>query len=177
MKTIVIYRSKTGFVRKYAEWIAEDLLADIFEVSEVNIDMVAKYDTVVFGGSLHAVGINRVKFITKNIDRLKDKKIVIFASGASPSSEKVIKEVMNNNLTSDQQQYIKFFYLRGGFNYNKLPFFDKVLMTLLKWSIKIKKKQKKELTFDEIGMLEVLDKPADFTRKNNIEEMITYIKS
>ena len=58
MKTIVIYKSKTGFVRKYAEWIAEDLLADIFEVSKVNINMLAKYDTVIFGGSLHAVGIN-----------------------------------------------------------------------------------------------------------------------
>lgn len=25
MKTIVVYRSKTGYTRKYAEWIAEEL--------------------------------------------------------------------------------------------------------------------------------------------------------
>lgn len=175
MKTIVIYKSKTGFVRKYAEWIAEDLLADIFEVSKVNINMLTKYDTVIFGGSLHAVGINGVKFITNNIDKLKGKKIIVFASGASPWSEKVMKEVMTNNFTLDQQKNIKFFYLRGGFNYSQLSPFDKVLMTLLKWSIKIKKKKKKELTSDEIGMLEVLDKPADFTSKSNIEKMVTYV--
>lgn len=175
MKAVIIYKSKTGFVKKYAEWIAEDLLADIFEVSKVNLNMLTKYDTVIYGGSLYAVGINGVKFITKNIDKLMGKRIVVFASGASPSSEEVIKEVITHNFTSDQQKHIKFFYLRGGFNYNKLPPFDKVLMTLLKWKIKTKKK--KELTSDEIGMLEAYDKPADFTRKSNIEEIVSYVNS
>jgi menaquinone-dependent protoporphyrinogen IX oxidase len=177
MKTIVVYKSKTGFVRKYAEWIAEELSADIFEASKVTADMLTVYDTIIYGGSLHAVGINGVKFITKNMDKLKGKKIVVFASGASLPSENVVKEVINNNFTLDQQRYIKLFYLRGGFNYNKLPPFDKVLMTLLKWKIEIKKKQKKELLNDEIGMLQLFGKPTDFTRKKNIDEMISYINS
>lgn len=176
MKTIVIYKSKTGFVKKYAKWIAEELSADIFEASKVNVDMLKTYDTVVYGGSLHAVGINGVKLITKNMDKLKDKKVVVFASGASLSSEKVIKDVVTNNFTPEQQNYIMFFYLRGGFDYNKLPPFDKVLMTLLKWDINKKRKQGKELTPDEIGMLDLLDKPADFTRKENIEGIVNYVK-
>jgi menaquinone-dependent protoporphyrinogen IX oxidase len=177
MNTIVVYKSKSGFVRNYAEWIAEELSADIFEASEVNINMLTKYNIVIYGGSLHAVGINGIKFISKNIDKLKDKKIVVFASGASPSSEKVIKEVLANNFSADQQNYIKFFYLRGGFNYNKLPPFDKVLMTLLKWKIKSKKKQNKELMPDEIGMLAVLENPADFTKRENIDEIVAYVNS
>lgn len=177
MNAVVVYKSKSGFVRNYAEWIAEELSADIFEVSKVNINMLTKYDTVVYGGSLHAVGINGVKLITKNIDKLKDKKLVVFASGASPSSENAIKEVIANNFTSDQQNHIKFFYLRGGFNYNKLPPFDKVLMTLLKWKIMSKKKQNKELMPDEIGMLAVLENPADFTRRANVEEIVIYVNS
>jgi flavodoxin len=58
MKTLVVYKSKTGYTKKYAEWIAEELSADILEVSKVNINILASYDTVIFGGSLHAVGIN-----------------------------------------------------------------------------------------------------------------------
>jgi menaquinone-dependent protoporphyrinogen IX oxidase len=177
MKTIVIYKSKSGFVRNYAQWIAEELSGDIFEVSKVNSNMLATYDTVVYGGSLHAVGIIGVKFIKKNIDKLKDKRLVVFASGASPSSEEVIKEVRNNNFTKEQQKDIEFFYLRGGFNYNKLPLYDKILMTILKWKIKIKKKQKKELIPDEIGMLAFFDKPVDFTKKKNIYEIVSYINS
>ena len=177
MKTIVIYKSKSGFVKNYAQWIAEELSADIFEVSKVNINMLTKYDTVVYGGSLHAVGIIGVKIITRNIDKLKDKRLIVFASGASPSSEEVIKEVKNNNFTQDQQTHIKFFYLRGGFNFNKLPPFDKVLMTLLKRRINIKKKRKKELIPDEIGMLAFFDKPVDFTKRKNIDEIVSYIYS
>jgi menaquinone-dependent protoporphyrinogen IX oxidase len=175
MKAVVVYKSKTGFTKKYAEWIAEDLLADIFEVSKVNIKMLAEYDTIIYGGSLYAVGINGVKLITQNINKLKDKKVVVFTTGASPSRENVINEVRDKNFTADQQKYIKFFYLRGGFNYSKLNLFDKFLMTLLKWKIKSKKEE--ELTNDEIGMLAVYNKPVNFTRKENIDEIIKYVIS
>lgn len=146
MKTVVIYKSKTGYTKKYAEWIAEDLCADIFEVSKVNVNMLNTYDTIVYGGSLYAVGIIGVKLITKNINKLKDKKVVVFATGASPSRNEVIREITEKNFTTEQQKYIKFFYLRGGFNYSKLNYIDKFLMTLLKW--KIKNKKQEELSKD-----------------------------
>lgn len=173
MKTVVVYKSKTGFTKKYAQWIAEELSADIFEVSKINIDMLTSYDTIIYGGSLYAVGILGVKIITKNIDKLKDKKIIVFATGASPSRIEAINEVKDANFTNEQQRYIKFFYLRGGFNYSKLSTFDKFLMTLLKLKIKMKK----ELTSDEKGMLACYARPADFTKKTNLGELIKYAKN
>jgi hypothetical protein len=83
--------------------------------------------------------------------------------------------VRNKNLTPEQQQYIKFFYLRGGFDYSKLSTFDKMLMNLLKLKLKNKKRREKKLTPDEAGMLTAYDKPVDFTRKNNIDEIISYV--
>lgn len=173
MKTIVVYKSKTGFTKKYAEWIAEDLSADLFEVSKVNIDILTQYDTIIYGGSLYAVGIIGVKLITKNINNLKDKKVIVFATGASPARNDAIKEVTDKNFTQDEQKYIKFFYLRGGFNYSKLNAFDKFLMTLLKWKIKHKKQE--ELSNDEIGMLSIYDKPVDYTLRKNVESIIAYV--
>lgn len=177
MKSVVIYKSKTGYVKKYAEWLAEELSADIFELSQVNINVLTYYDNVIYGGSLHAVGIIGINFITKNIDKLKGKKVVVYATGASPSSEDLISEVMTNNIPPDQQKLIKFFYLRGGFNYDKLPLTDKVLMALLKWKIKRKKKQERPLTRDEKGMLAAYDKPVDFTKKEYIDDIVNYIHS
>ncbi|MBU3092847.1 flavodoxin domain-containing protein [Clostridium sp. CM028] len=177
MKVVVIYKSKTGFTKQYAEWIAEELSADIFDVSNVATNIVAAYDIVIYGGSLYAVGINGVKYITKNLDILKDKKVIIFATGASPSSQEAIDEVRNTNFTPGEQKHIQFFYLRGGFNYSKLKPFDKVLMTLLKWKMQMKVKMKKDLTPDERGMLACYDKPVDFTRKKNIDKIITYVNS
>lgn len=173
MKTVVIYKSKTGFTKKYAEWIAEELSADIFNVTEITIDTLKEYDTVIYGAGLYVVGINGVKFITKNLDKLKNKKIAVFATGVSPSRSSDIEKVKDSNFTLEQQKYIKFFYLRGGFNYNNLTVIDKVLMTFLKWKIK----SKKELTPDEKGMLAVYNKPVDYTIKKNIDEILVYVNS
>lgn len=173
MKAVVIYKSQTGFTKKYAEWIAEELAADIFHVSEANIDMLQNYDTVIYGGGLYASGINGVKFITENSDSLKGKKVIVFATGASVGRAEEIEGVKNKNFTAEQQEYIKFFYLRGGFNYNKLSPVNKILMTILKWKLKMKK----DLTPDERGMLASYDHSVDFVKKKNIQELVAYANS
>ncbi|WP_215830573.1 flavodoxin domain-containing protein [Pelorhabdus rhamnosifermentans] len=175
MQTVVIYKSKTGFARKYAEWIAEELSADIFDASEITVDRLVAYDTVIYGGGVYAVGINGIKYIRQNLDKLKDKKIIVFATGASPSREGVISEVRDKNFTIEEQKHIQLFYLRGGFDYSKLNLFYKILMMLLKWKLKMKGKQK--ITSDERGMLASYDKPVDFTQKKNIDEIIAYVNS
>ncbi|MCT4598130.1 MAG: flavodoxin domain-containing protein [Vallitalea sp.] len=173
MKTIVVYRSKSGFVKRYATWIAEELSADLFEYSKVTIEDLMPYDTIIYGGGLYAVGINGVNLIKKNLNKLEDKKIIVFASGATPGRDNEIVEIKNGNFTVEQQKRIEFFYLRGGFDYNKLALIDKILMNLLKLKLKYKSK----LTLDEKGMLASYSLPVDFTKKNNIDEIITYVNS
>ncbi|AGY75951.2 MULTISPECIES: hypothetical protein [Clostridium] len=48
-------------------------------------------------------------------------------------------------------------------------------MALLKW--KIKSKNPKKLTSDEIGMLAIYDKPVNFTARKSIDEIVAYVKS
>lgn len=177
MKTLVMYISKTGFTKKYAEWISEELSADLFHASKVTTNMLSTYDCVIYGGGLYVVGINGVKLITQNVDKLNGKKVVVFATGMSPLRKEGVSEVKNKNFTLEQEEIIKFFYLRGGFNYRSLNLLDKVLMTLLKTSIKWKKIRKKKLNSDEIGILEIFDKPTDYTRRNKIDEIIAYVTS
>lgn len=64
--------------------------------------------------------------------------------------------------------------MRGGFDYNRLPLIEKMLMKLLRWKIK-KKGRGEELTAEETGILTVFDKQVDFTRENNIADIIEYI--
>jgi len=174
MKTIVIYRSTTGFTRKYAEWIAKALNADLFEHKQVKDMMLQEYDAIVFGGSLHAVGIRGLKLIKRNLPEIAGKKIVVFATGAAPMQENVEEEVKNGNFNKEELEHIKVFYLRGGFNYKKLGFIDKLLMTLLKW--KMKSKNKADLTADEIGMLAVYETPVDYTKEKYIEPIVQYLQ-
>jgi menaquinone-dependent protoporphyrinogen IX oxidase len=172
MKTIVIYTSTTGFTKKYAEWIAQDLGADLVEARGVHPETFSGYDTVIYGGSLHAVGIRGIKALKRNFPRLDGKRIIVFATGATPARVDVPEEVINANFTSEERARIKFFYLRGGFDYSKLGLIDKILMNLLKLKIK----GNKERAPDENGMLAAYSQPVDFTKKANIRDLVVYAK-
>ncbi len=172
-KTVVIYKSTSGFTKKYAEWIAQSLNCDLLDRKQADLEKILNYDIIIYGGSLHAAGIRGVDLIRKNLPRLKEKTIVIFATGASPARPAVSSEVLNRNFTSDQQNQISFFYLRGGFDFNKLDLVNKALMTLMKWKIKFKKKWDS----DEKGMMAAFSKPVDFTDKENLKELLQFIHS
>ncbi|MBA7519820.1 hypothetical protein ES705_11908 [subsurface metagenome] len=171
MKTVVVYKSISGFTKKYAEWIAEKLEADLFRVEKINIDILLKYDIIIYGGSLHAVGISGVNIIKGNLNKLRDKNIIIFTTGASLAKESIISEVGDSNFSVEEQKQIQFYYFRGGFDFNKLNLINKILMTLLKWKIKLKRHK----TPDEKGMLAAYSKPMDFTKKENIKELLEYV--
>ncbi|MFA7069096.1 MAG: flavodoxin domain-containing protein, partial [Acidaminococcaceae bacterium] len=81
MRSVVIYSSKTGFTKKYAKWLAEDLSADIFDATKVTAEMLEGYDTIIYGGGLYALGISGVEYIKQNRGKLKNKKVVVFATG------------------------------------------------------------------------------------------------
>lgn len=172
-KVAVIYKSKYGSTKRYAEWIAKAVDGDLFESSKIKVEDLLHYDTVVFGGSLHAVGIKGVELITKNFQQLKNKKIIVFATGCSPAKEEAIQHVINHNFIVDIKEKIKFFYLRGAFNYSKLNLTDKLLMSLLKR--KLKKKKQEDLDQDSRELLAVYNNPVDWTDEKTITPLVKYI--
>lgn len=169
----VVFRSKSGFTKKYAKWIAEAVNADLYEGQNVSLDTLLKYDTIVYGGGLYAGGINGIKLITSHFDQLKGKNLIVFWLGASPVREKTFEEIKTRSFTPEQQKYMRFFMLRGGFNYRLCTPFDKVLMKLLK----AKLKSTKSPDADERGMLESYDHPVDFTNIKYIAPIISAINA
>jgi len=172
-KIIVVYRSKSGFAKSYAEWIAEELNCDLLQGNKVKVSTLLSYDTIIYGAGLYAVGINGIKLITRNFDRLKDKKLIVFSVGASPVRKETTEEIRKANIPAEQLEEIQFFYLRGGFDYSRLTRFNKFLMTLMK----IKLKRAKNPDADQRGMLAGYTHPLDFTNKKYIEPIIRYVKA
>ena len=170
-KVAVVYRSKSGYTEKYAGWIAKATGADLLKGEKTKVEDLLKYDTIVYGGGLYAVGINGIKLITNNYDKLKDKQLIVFGSSASPARPEIVEEVRNRNLTKEQQETVDFFLLRGGFDKSKLTPMDRVLMQIMKISLQ----RKKVLTPDESGLLNAYDTPVDFTSEKNIEPILAKI--
>ena len=170
-KTAVVYRSKSGFTRKYAQWIADATGADLLIGNRTRLPDLLGYDTIVYGGALYAVGINGLSLITRNYEALKSKRLIVFTLGATPVRPEIVDEVRDNNLTPEQRQHIRFFMLRGGFDKSKLILTDRLLMTLLKATLR----RRKNPTADERGMLAAYDNPLDFTDEKLIAPIVAAV--
>jgi len=173
MKTLVLYYSNTGFTQKYAKWIAEELSVDIVDAKQSHAGMLFDYDTIIYGGGLYASHIGGLQLIIKNLDRLKGKKIIVFTTGASPAKEETTFDIQNKNFTPQQQQIIRFYYLRGGFDYSKLKPIHKLSMNAMKFIVK----NKKEINPEIQQFLDAYDNPVDFTDKENIRDLLAYARA
>jgi menaquinone-dependent protoporphyrinogen IX oxidase len=167
-KIVVVYRSKTGFTKNYASWLAKRLNCTLLTGEKVSIKDLSDYDTIIYGSGLYASGISGIKLITKNFDQLKNKRLIVFAVGASPNHKGVKEELIKTNIPVNQQDKIEFHYLRGGFDYGRLSPFYKVLMKLKKLQLK----NMKNPDADTKGMLASYDHPLDFTNEKHLEPII-----
>ncbi len=167
-KPVVVYRSKTGFTKNYAQWIAEELKCDLLEGGKTTVKDLMKYDTIIYGAGLYASGISGVKIITKNYDVLMEKKLIVFAVGASPAREETVQTLRTSNFKGELKDKVHFYYLRGGFDYSRLSSLYRFLMTLKRLQLK----GMKNPDADVKGMLASYDHPLDFTEKKNVDPIV-----
>lgn len=170
-KTLVVFKSKTGFTEKYAHWIADDLHCDAISLEKINTSELAQYDIVIFGGGIHAGRINGIKFIKNNISLLAGKKIIIFATGATPPIPEEIERFRKDNVPSGSG--IAFFYFQSGMNYAKMNSSDRFMMGALRTALKVKK-NKSDV---EKGTLDAIQDSYDYSSRGQIEPLIDHIKN
>lgn len=166
MKKIVVYRSKYGYTKKYAEWLAESLCCDIKE--NASFADIADYGAVICGGGIYAGRINGAKLITKNMSRLSGKKLVLFAVGSSVGRPEELEAFWEKALEENIRENVPHFYLRGGFDYGRLGNIDRLMMNMLKKMLL----GKDTLTEDDKGLLSAYETPVDFTERKNLDEII-----
>lgn len=178
-KIAVIYESKYGTTKKYAQWISTSLSSEIYEKSSIKSSNLKEYDTIIYGGGMYAGGISGISIITKNFDIIKDKNIIVFTCGlADPKEESnlvSIKKGIEKVFTKDMIDKIKFFHLRGGIDYKKLSFMHKSMMKMLKKMVS--KKSENELREEDKQFLDTYGKVVDFTNKETITPIISYVKN
>lgn len=177
-KALVLYGTKHGTTKQYADWIAGELGADEKNVKNITPAQAAGYDIIVLGGALYASNVLGISFFIKNFDKLKNKKLVLFTCGlADPKVEenqKYIKENIYKKFTPEMREHIMLFHLRGGIDYTSLSLMHKLMMSALKKMTE--KKSPEELTSENREFLDTYGKKIDFTSRDFIFPIIEYIK-
>lgn len=175
-KIAVIYKSKYGSTKCYAAWLAEELNADLFSITEFDQAKLEEYSTVLFGSSVHIGKIKGIDFIKNNWAVLSKKKVGVFATTGAAKVEPQQMQVIDASLPAEISQKIKYFPLPGAYDYNKLDFTDKLLMNMgpintMRFKVWFKgdKNAKKQL--------EEFCSTQDWTSKELINPIVEYAKS
>lgn len=168
MNAIVIYKSKTGFSKGYAEWIAEALGCETMEAAQMKKADLSRYDVLVYGAYCHAGFIAGVKSFLAAALPLK-KKTAVFAVGASPADNPEIDEALRRNFTDDQREYLRAFYLPGGLRYEKMGFMDKTLMAAFR-------AMTKKTEGEDSEMYKMLCRSYDLSDRKYIQPLVEYCR-
>ena len=123
MKQVIVFHSKTGFTRRYAELLSRQTGAALLPLGQASRAALTDCDRVVFGSFLHA---GRISGLLKCLRLVGDKPLILFVTGAAPAQT----DFWQANLSAEQLARIPHFYLPGGLCYEKMPLPDRAMMKL-----------------------------------------------
>lgn len=171
-KGIILYQSKYGATKKYADWLAKDTNFDCIETSKAKVKNLEEYETIVLCGGIYASHIGGLRFLRKNYGNLKGKKIAVFCVGASPYDEKAFHELKNQNFKDDFPN-IPLFYGRGAWDEEKMTWKDRFLCTMLQKSVA----KKDPSTFEPWmkALMEAIGKKCDWTDPKYLKPLFDYL--
>lgn len=179
MDTAVIYKTKYGFTKTYARWIAEDLGAELLAADKVKTADLQNYSTLIFGGGLYAGGVSGLATLTKHFESIKNKALYLFTVGAADVTDQKnidsIRSSLGRILTPTMMQIIKIYHFRGGMKYSEMNLTHRTMMGMM---IKmVRKKPESELRAEDKMMLETYGQDVDFTDHQMIGSLLEDIKA
>lgn len=170
---LILVNSKTGFTKRYAEMIAEEVTCTLDDFKNATPEMMSSFDTVIFGSRAHAGMFEGYKKAKAMFDKSTAKNFIVFATGACPNAgEKIISEFWQNNLGADELDKIPHFYMQSGLCYEKMSFGDKAMMKVA--TVMIKKKKNK--TEEEKAFETAIAGSYDISSKEYALPLIEFLK-
>ena len=63
MNGVILYQSKYGATKRYAEWLSEETGFKCIETKKADINEIIAYDNIILGGGIYESGIAGLPFI------------------------------------------------------------------------------------------------------------------
>lgn len=164
MKNLIIYKSKTGFTKEYAEMLERRITGEIVEISKLKSKDIVESDNIFYGGPLRNNVILGLDKFLKHHKQFQEKNVFIFGVGIEPSSdEKRSNVICANGL---DLYHVRLYLLQGGLDFSKLKF---PMKQFLKFGMKSASK-KEEINEELINQR--LENPINFVNSSNLDRMV-----
>ena len=172
MNILVVYSSKTGFTKRYAQWIKEVVPCTCVEAKEAEKLEVGNYDVILYGGGFYAGKIHGVEWLKSRLPKLEGKRTAVFATGATPPEAPEVEKAIAQNFTEEELGKISCFYLRSGINYENMDWKSRMMMKVFAKMME----KKKDKTEQEKDMASHLGSSFDAADRKYLEPLIRWVQ-
>ncbi len=157
---VIIYESKTGFTKRYADILAAKTGFKAFPVKDIS--KVRQDDEIIFLGWMKVGKIQGLKKLRKHNVK------AVCGSGTGRTAEPSTKAVISRNKLEGQ----KFFYLRGGcYPLKELKGMDKIMLSMF---VKIlKSRSDKDEKIQE--SIDIIQNGFDGVKEINLEPVYKWL--
>lgn len=132
MKSVIVYYSKYGSTRDYAEWLAQDAGAQVVTLAEAKKLNLATYDVIVFGCPYYANRMKITALVKAWVPRLAGKRVAFFAVGGESPDSPDVRSIYNATLPEETRAAMRFFYLPGRVTLAKLNVLERTVLRMMK---------------------------------------------
>jgi flavodoxin len=130
IKILIVYQSKYGSTKQYAEWIQQDTGGDLINVENGDKSDLAPYDIVIVGGYVRTGNIVIAPFIKVHWSVMRGKKVILFTTSGTPPGHPKIQSIYEKSLPEEIRKEIKYFPLPGRMSRKDLTLWDKFLTSI-----------------------------------------------
>lgn len=163
MVNAIVYESNTGYTKEYAQMLGRKAGIPVYECKEAYRKLSAD-DKVIYMGWLMASLIKGYKKAAKRFDIQ-----AVCGVGMQAASDESLQTLIKSNVITG----IPAFYLRGGFDINKLRGFYKLLMKLM---INTLIKQIETNTPEDVESIDMFKNGGSCVDEANLNPILEWLK-
>lgn len=175
--TIIIYGTKYGSSKRYAERLGELLDVEVVDYREVGD--LTQVERIIYIGSLYAGGVLGLRRMLRRVGDLRSKQLVLVTVGLSdptnPTNRAHIREEIAKVVTEEQCGELSLHHLRGGIDYSHLSLKHRLMMSLLR--AKVSRMDASERTAEDQLFLETYGSTVDFVDLDTILPLADALRS
>ena len=170
MNTLVIYGSRYGTTKRYAEKFAA--MTHVPVISYKDVKILTGYERIIYFGALYAGGVTGLKNTVKKL--APNTKLIIVTVGLSDGRNKENMSNIRNSISKQVPERLldtaSFFHLRGGIDYSKLNFMHRMMMRMVFNSLK--NKPVESLTQEDKALMATYNDKVDFVDYASLQQIV-----
>jgi menaquinone-dependent protoporphyrinogen IX oxidase len=179
MNAIIIYQGKYGATKQYATWLGEDLELPVQPARIINGDQLERYDTLLIGTSVYIGKLQVRKWLKRNFQFIRNKKIFFFQVAATPPEQIEKRQAYNlEGIPAELLSQCEFYFLPGRMFMAKLSWLDRVLLKMGAKMTKDKDEKKRMLTdYDQVNREHLGEMIAAVNRYFGSNQPVAYVNT